>query len=95
MHFDFRNNGWNAAVRSNTQMCELKPVTSDRSAAVTLQGQQVEKICCPVCRWRRFSRLAVCPQLAERLLSSDGEAVAERPSWAQCRTSEVGRIRNM
>jgi hypothetical protein len=30
VHFDVREKGWNEAIRSNTQLYELKPVTSDR-----------------------------------------------------------------
>jgi catechol 2,3-dioxygenase-like lactoylglutathione lyase family enzyme len=30
VHFDVREKGWNEAIRSNTQLHELKPVTSDR-----------------------------------------------------------------
>ena len=30
VHFDVREKGWNEAIRSNTQLFELKPVTSDR-----------------------------------------------------------------
>jgi catechol 2,3-dioxygenase-like lactoylglutathione lyase family enzyme len=30
VHFDVRERGWNEAIRSNTQLYELKPVTSDR-----------------------------------------------------------------
>ena len=30
IHFDVREKGWNEAIRSNTQLYELKPVTSDR-----------------------------------------------------------------
>jgi catechol 2,3-dioxygenase-like lactoylglutathione lyase family enzyme len=30
VHFDVRDKGWNEAIRSNTQLFELKPVTADR-----------------------------------------------------------------
>jgi len=30
VHFDVREKGWNEAIRSHTQLYELKPVTSDR-----------------------------------------------------------------
>jgi catechol 2,3-dioxygenase-like lactoylglutathione lyase family enzyme len=30
VHIDVRERGWNEAIRSNTQLYELKPVTSDR-----------------------------------------------------------------
>ena len=30
VHFDVRDKGWNAAIRSNTQLYELKPVTSNQ-----------------------------------------------------------------
>ena len=30
VHFDVREKGWNEAIRSNTQLFELKPVTSER-----------------------------------------------------------------
>ena len=30
VHFDVRDKGWNEAIRSHTQLYELKPVTSDR-----------------------------------------------------------------
>ena len=30
VHFDVREKGWNEAIRANTQLYELKPVTSDR-----------------------------------------------------------------
>jgi catechol 2,3-dioxygenase-like lactoylglutathione lyase family enzyme len=30
VHFDVREKGWNEAIRSNTQLFELTPVTSDR-----------------------------------------------------------------
>jgi hypothetical protein len=30
VHFDVREQGWNEAIRSNTQLHELKLVTSDR-----------------------------------------------------------------
>jgi hypothetical protein len=35
VHFDVRDKGWNEAIRSNTQLHDLKPVTSDRQAAAT------------------------------------------------------------
>ena len=30
VHFDVREKGWNEAIRNNTQLYELKPVSSDR-----------------------------------------------------------------
>jgi hypothetical protein len=30
VHFDVREKGWNEAIRSNTQLYELRPVTADR-----------------------------------------------------------------
>jgi len=30
VHIDVRDKGWNEAIRSNTQLYELTPVTSDR-----------------------------------------------------------------
>ena len=30
IHFDVRERGWNEAIRSNTQLYELKPVSSER-----------------------------------------------------------------
>jgi hypothetical protein len=29
VHFDVREKGWNEAIRANTRLYELKPVTSD------------------------------------------------------------------
>src|ERR1700690_4316622 len=47
VHFDVRERGWNQAIRSNTQLYQLKPVISDRQEAATRRGRQIARPAAP------------------------------------------------